>query len=76
MRHREHPNSRNLGDDDDGETKMLLTLSVLVQMGSMKAQIKGTYWRLISDYIYIYIRYKMPSAERKLAPNVSSFNSN
>ena len=41
MRLLEHPNSRNLGGRDDGATEMLITLSVLVQMGLMRAHLKG-----------------------------------
>ena len=40
----EHPSCGNLGDedhDDDGTTQMLITWSVLVQMDSMRAQMKG-----------------------------------
>ena len=38
----EHPRRRNLGDDHENEaTQMLITRSVLVQMSSMRAQMKG-----------------------------------
>ena len=39
-----HPNSHNLGadeDDDDGAIQMLIPLSVLVQLDSVRAQMKG-----------------------------------